>query len=82
MTKFILLAPLTTEAFGLELFDEIIEALEEFGCGYLASRDILGNVILFATGKTISVLNNMVETVELPGIILEYTAVYDQFVEA
>ena len=82
MTKYILLTPLAPDMFALDTFDELIEALEEFACGYVYSKDLLGNDIMYATAKSLKTITNMVEQVEIPGIVLEYTNVYDQFVEA
>jgi len=76
--KYLLLTPLIPSMFGMNTYDEITESLEEFGCGTLQSVDPLGNVVYFATAKTTEAMTNMTEQVELPGIIIEYTAVYDQ----
>jgi hypothetical protein len=76
--KYILLTPLIPDMFGMNTYDEITEALEEFGCGSLTSTDPLGNTVMFAISATQNALTNMTEQVELPGIVLEYTAVYDQ----
>jgi hypothetical protein len=78
--KYILLTPLIPDMFGMNTYDEITEALEEFGCGSLISIDPLGNTVMFAISATQNALTNMTEQVELPGIVLEYTAVYDQAV--
>jgi hypothetical protein len=78
MTKYILLTPLTPEAFTIETHDELLEAVNEFGCDLLVSHFPDGNTCSFATANNKDVLIRMCETVELPGIVLEYTAVYDQ----
>jgi hypothetical protein len=82
MTKYLLLNPMSPDMFGLETFDELIDALDEFACGYIYSKDLLGNDLMFATSKSLKTITNMVETVEIPGVVVEYTAIYDQFVEA
>jgi hypothetical protein len=64
--------------FGMNTYNELIESLEEFGCGYLQSMDPLGNVVYFATANNKDIMTRMTETVEMPGIVIEYTAVYDQ----
>lgn len=79
MTKFILLNPLNPDDFSCT-YDEMIEALEEFGVKTLLSHDTLGNTTVYAVSGSKDTLLNMCETVELPGIVLEYTAVYDQMV--
>ncbi len=80
MTRFLLLTPLIPSMFGINTFNELIESLHEFGCGYLQSMDPLGNVVYFATASNKDVMTRMTETVEMPGIVIEYTAVYDQAV--
>jgi len=82
MTTYLLLNPMTPDMFGLTEYKDVEDALDEFACGYLYSKDILGNDIMFATAKSLKTMTNMVTTVEIPGIVIEYTAVYDQFVEA
>jgi hypothetical protein len=66
--------------FGMNTYNELIESLHEFGCGYLQSMDPLGNVVYFATASNKDIMTRMTETVEMPGIVIEYTAVYDQAV--
>lgn len=78
MTKYLLLTPLIPSMFAMETYDEIEESLEEFGCSTLTSHDPLGNTVMFAVSKTIDAMINMTSTVELPGIVIEYIAVYDQ----
>jgi hypothetical protein len=80
MTRFLLLTPLIPSMFGMNTFNELIESLHEFGCEYLQSMDPLGNVVYFATASNKDVMTRMTETVEMPGIVIEYTAVYDQAV--
>jgi hypothetical protein len=80
MSRFLLLTPLIPSMFGMNTYNELIESLNEFGCGYLQSMDPLGNVVYFATASNKDIMTNMTETVEMPGIVIEYTAVYDQAV--
>lgn len=77
MPKFILLNPLNPDDFECT-YEEMLEALAEFGAQILVSSDTLGNTVVYAVSDNIDVLSNMCETVDLPGTILEYTAVYDQ----
>lgn len=77
MNKFILLNPLNPDDFSCT-YDQMIEALAEFGVQTLTSTDTLGNTTVYAVSNNKQTLLNMTETVELPGIVLEYTAVYDQ----
>jgi hypothetical protein len=78
MTRFLLLTPLIPSMFGMNTYDEITEALEEFSCSTLTSIDPLGNTVMFAIANTQNTMTNMTAQVELPGIVIEYTAVYDQ----
>jgi len=82
MTKYLLLTPLIPKYFSIDTFEEIKEALAEFGCQYIISKDPMGDNILFATAKSLKIIVNMVEIVNLPGVVVECTSVYDQFVEA
>jgi hypothetical protein len=77
--RYILLNALNPDDFSCT-YGEMIEALEEFGVQTLFSSDTLGNTTAYATAKNKETLLSMCETVELPGIVLEYTAVYDQAV--
>ena len=78
MSKYILLTPLVPEFFAIDTHEELIEALAEFGCSYLLSHFPNGDTCYFATATTKDALTNMCATVDLPGIALEYTSVYDQ----
>lgn len=80
MPKFILLTPLTPEYFAIENHEELLEAVNEFGCDLLLSNFPSGDYCAFATATTKQALISMCEQVELPGIVLEYTAIYDQMV--
>jgi hypothetical protein len=81
MTKFILLNALNPDDFSCT-YNEMIEALEEFGVQTLMSCDTLGNPVVYGVSNNKDTLISMCEQVELPGIVLEYTAVYDQMVSA
>ena len=81
MTKrYLLLNPLTPEDFGLHTFDEIDEALQEFGCGMILSMDTKGYIVAFAVSNTVEALQQMVTAVDLDGTMVEYTGIYDQMV--
>ena len=81
MTKrYLLLNPLTPNHLRLNTFDEIEEALAEFGCGMLLSMDTEGYIVAFAVSNTIEALEQMVSAVDLDGTMIEYTGVYDQMV--
>ena len=79
LNKFILLNPLNPEDFSCT-YEEMIEALEEFGVKTLLSHNTLGETTVYAVSATKETLVSMCEQVELPGVVLEYTAVYDQMV--
>lgn len=78
MSKYILLTPLIPDFFGIQNHDELLEAVNEFGCNLLLSHFPNGDYCAFATATTKEALIRMCETVELPGIVLEYSAIYDQ----
>lgn len=80
MKKFILLCPLTLDAFNLETHDELLEAVNEFGCDVLWSNLPSGDSAAYCVADNAEVILRMCEAVELPGIVLEYSAVYDQMV--
>jgi len=75
--RYILLNPLDPDDFSCT-YDEMLEALAEFGVETLVSSDTLGNTTVYAVSNSADTLTCMCEQVELPGIVLEYTAVYDQ----
>jgi hypothetical protein len=79
-TKYLLLNPLKARHFHCTT-EEVIESLHEFGCKAILSPDTTGETLIYATADRKSVLENMVNEVELNGIIIEYTAIYDQIVE-
>jgi len=59
-------------------YDEMLEALAEFGVQVLASSNTLGNTVVYAVSDSADTLTSMCEQVELPGVIVEYTSIYDQ----
>jgi hypothetical protein len=76
--RYILLSPLVPEFFGITSHEELLEAVTEFGCDLLLSHFPNGDYVAFAVSTTKDALTNMCATVDLPGIVLEYTSVYDQ----
>jgi hypothetical protein len=68
--------------FALDTYEELKECIEEFGCTVLESKDVLGNCVYFAVALTKDALLNLTSNTELPGCVVEYTSVYDQYVEA
>jgi hypothetical protein len=77
--RYILLNALNPDDFSCT-YNEMIEALGEFGVQTLISTDTVGNTTVYAVANSVGTLISMTEQVELPGIILEYTAVYDQVI--
>lgn len=80
MTKFLLLNPLVHDEFGITT-EEMIEAIEEFGCKVLTSLDTQGAVKYYATANSKETILQMCEATDLNGSVIEYTVVYDQLVE-
>lgn len=77
MSKFLLLNPLCADDFSCTT-EEMLEALEEFGCKYITSLDTKGQVRYYATASTKEALEQMCTNVELDGSVIEYSTVYDQ----
>jgi hypothetical protein len=78
--RYLLLNPLKARDFGCTT-EEVVESVHEFGCKVIMSPDTTGETLLYAVSDNRSVLENMVNEVELNGIIIEYTAIYDQVLE-
>jgi len=79
-TRYLLLNPLKADDFGCTL-EEMIEAVHEFGCKVITSLNTKGQTMVYAVADNKTTIENMVNTVELDGSIIEYTAIYDQFIE-
>ena len=80
MAKYLLLNPLVSDDFTCTT-EEMIEAVEEFGCKTIQSLNTQGQVRYYATANTKEALLQMCENVSLDGSIIEYTAVFDQVLE-
>lgn len=78
-TKYLLLNPLRPDDFACTL-EEMIEAVHEFGCKVITSLNTKGQTMVYAVADNKEIIENMVNTVELDGSIVEYTAIYDQFI--
>jgi hypothetical protein len=79
-TRYLLLNPLKADDFACTT-EEMIESIHEFGCKILTSLNTKGQTMVYAVSDRKETLENMVNTVELDGSIIEYTAIYDQFIE-
>ena len=73
--SYMLLNSLTPADFGCDE-PEMIEALAEFGCSVVSSQDILGNTTYFAVAHTLEALEQMCNTVDLPGNCVKYSEVF------
>ena len=80
MTKFLLLTPLQGKHFGISQ-KSLIEALHQEHCGCITGVDNRGDTVLYATAKSIAVMEAMCTKNEIPGSIIEYTSIYDQIIE-
>jgi glycine cleavage system regulatory protein len=74
MKNYLLLTALDTTGMTHE---ELIEALEEFGCKMIESKDNMGEITYYATCRDLQALASMSFELMLPGNIIEYTAIYD-----
>lgn len=79
-SKFLLLCPLNADDFTCTT-DEMIEAVEEFGCKAISSLNTHGQVMYYATASSKEAILQMCEAVSLNGAVVEYSAVYDQILE-
>lgn len=77
---FLLLNPLDADDFGCTT-EEMIEAVEEFGCKTISSLDTKGQVKYYAVAENQDALVAMCLNVELDGSVIEYSAVFDQLIE-
>ena len=76
--KFILLNPLDCKSLVVNTPEEIIEALEEFGCKAVFSySNTHDETFIYASADTKEAIEAMVDSVDLDGIIVEYTGVFD-----
>ena len=78
--RYLLLNPLKADDFGCTL-EEMLESIHEFGCKVVTSLNTKGQTMVYAVADNKNTIENMVNTVELDGSIIEYTAIYDQFIE-
>jgi hypothetical protein len=72
---------MTPSMFGLDTYPELQECVEEFGCTVLESKDVLGNCVYFAVATNQDTLMNMTSETLLPGVVVRFDEIYDQFVE-
>lgn len=79
-TRYLLLNPLKADDFGCST-EEMVEAVHEFGCKVIMSLNTKGQTMIYAVANTKEAIENMVNTVELDGSIIEFTAVFDQVLE-
>lgn len=79
--KFILLNAVNPADFALETIEELVEAAEEWGCKMISSKDLLGNTTYYFVAETIKALEQMCTNTEMPGIVVEANAIYDQYVQ-
>ena len=84
MTRFLLLNALIPQDFGITI-DELREAAQEFGCDIVASEGLrdIGSIpatqaYYFLTASTKEAMEAMVTSVDLSGIMVEYSTIYDQ----
>jgi len=78
--KYILLTPVTPDDFCLDIFEEVQESAQEFGCDILLSTKITGGTVAFFVANTKEALEGMCSQVDLDGTVLGYTETYDQLV--
>jgi len=79
--KYILLNAVNPADFSLETIEQLVEAAEEWGCKLIVSKDLLGNDTFYFVAETIKALEQMCTNTEMPGVVVEANAIYDQYVE-
>ena len=77
---YMLLTPLTEDNIGTTI-EEIIDALGEFACEAVISVDHSGVHNVFATSDRLESIENLCNTVDLEGCVVNYNEVYDQEVK-
>lgn len=77
--QYILLNAFSLNDFSLETADELKEAAQEFGCDILESKNLSGFNTYYLTSKTKAALEQLCGVHDLPGVVVEATAIYDQF---
>lgn len=80
--RFLLLNPLTLADFegGITTFDELTEALQEFGCSYVSSMALDGFSRIYITAPTKEALGNLCTSLDLAGDAVEYQHIYNQVI--
>ena len=73
---YMLLTPLSEDNIGVTQ-EEIVEALAEFACKAVLSRDHVGVTHVFAVSDRLLSLENLCNTVDIDGCVIEYVHVYD-----
>jgi len=73
---YMLLTPLSEDNIGVTQ-EEIIEALAEFACKAVLSRDHVGVTHVFAVSDRLLSLENLCNTADIDGCVVEYVHVYD-----
>jgi len=73
---YMLLTPLNEDNIGVTQ-EEIVEALAEFTCKAVLSTDHAGVTHVFAVSDRLLSLENLCNTVDIDGCVIEYVHVYD-----
>ena len=79
--RFLLLNPLQPKDFHMTEDSSLAEALEEFGCKVLTSTNLKAEPVYFAYADTQAALEQMCETVDLDGTVIEMGHIYDQLIQ-
>ena len=78
--KYILLNAVKPADFKLNTIEELQEAAAEFACGILTSTGTNNAAQFFFTAKDKRSLEIMCDTVDLPGVVVEVSAVFDNVI--
>ena len=82
--RYMLLNALIPQDFGLTV-DELKEAVEEFGCSLVISEGLRDpgstpatQFYYFITGPSLEAMTQMVNNVDLSGVVVRYDEIHDQ----
>jgi len=78
--KYLLLTPLVGKAFGIKN-KELIDSIHLSGCSVETTKDINGVTMLYVTAPKLEILELFCTDQEIDGLVVEYTAIFDQSVE-
>lgn len=80
MKKYMLMLPLKGSMFGITT-QQLIKHLHSHKCGHEVVLMPDDTSVIYATAPSIEIISEMCTSNELPGLVIEYTGIYDQVIE-